>query len=66
METIFRGGTILTIDGQHRVLGGDVAIRDGAIAHYLAAAARTASVPERNYLHTQAARLSTGSESGGV
>jgi RNA polymerase sigma factor (sigma-70 family) len=32
--------------------------RDGAIARYLEAAARTASVPERNYLHTQAARLS--------
>jgi RNA polymerase sigma factor (sigma-70 family) len=34
--------------------------RDGAIAHYLQAAARTASVPERTYLHTQAARLSAG------
>jgi len=33
MEVIFRGGTILTIDSQHRVLGGDVAVRDGAIAH---------------------------------
>lgn len=31
-ETIFRGGTILTIDDQHRVLAGDVAIVDGAIA----------------------------------
>ena len=31
--------------------------RDGAIAGYLAAAARTASVPERNYLATRAARL---------
>ncbi|MBV8758131.1 MAG: 5'-deoxyadenosine deaminase [Deltaproteobacteria bacterium] len=30
-ETIFRGGTILTIDPQHRVLAGDVATRDGAI-----------------------------------
>ena len=29
-----------------------------AIAHYRAAAARTASLPERNYLMTQAARLS--------
>ena len=28
-----------------------------AIAHYLAAAARTTSIPERNYLSTQAARL---------
>ncbi|HTR56246.1 MAG TPA: 5'-deoxyadenosine deaminase [Kofleriaceae bacterium] len=30
-ETVFRGGTILTIDPQHRVLAGDVATRDGAI-----------------------------------
>ena len=30
-ETIFRGGTILTVDPQHRVLGGDVATRDGTI-----------------------------------
>ena len=30
----------------------------GAIAHYRAAAERTASIPERNYLMTQAARLS--------
>lgn len=30
-ETIFRGGTILTIDPQHRVLAGDVATRDGVI-----------------------------------
>ena len=32
-EVIFRGGTILTIDPQHRVLGGDVATRDGVIVH---------------------------------
>ena len=32
-ETIFRGGTILTIDPQHRVVAGDVATRDGAIIH---------------------------------
>ena len=32
-ETIFRGGTILTIDPQHRVVAGDVATRDGAIVH---------------------------------
>ena len=31
--------------------------REGAIAHYLKAAAQTASVPEQNYLNTQAARL---------
>jgi RNA polymerase sigma factor (sigma-70 family) len=31
--------------------------RDEAIAHYRAAASRTASVPERNYLATRAARL---------
>jgi cytosine/adenosine deaminase-related metal-dependent hydrolase len=30
-EVIFRGGTILTIDPQHRVVAGDVATRDGAI-----------------------------------
>lgn len=30
-ETIFRGGTILTIDPGHRVLAGDVATRDGVI-----------------------------------
>jgi 5-methylthioadenosine/S-adenosylhomocysteine deaminase len=30
-ETIFRDGTILTIDPDHRVLAGDVATRDGAI-----------------------------------
>jgi cytosine/adenosine deaminase-related metal-dependent hydrolase len=32
-ETIFRGGTILTIDPQHRVLAGDVATQDGALVH---------------------------------
>jgi len=31
--------------------------REAAIAHYLAAAGRTTSIPERNYLSTQAARL---------
>ena len=31
--------------------------REAAIAHYRAAAARTTSVPERNYLATKAARL---------
>ncbi len=30
-ELVFRGGTILTIDPQHRVLAGDVACRGGAI-----------------------------------
>ncbi|HEY4238479.1 MAG TPA: amidohydrolase family protein, partial [Kofleriaceae bacterium] len=30
-EVIFRGGTILTIDPQHRVLAGDVASIDGAL-----------------------------------
>jgi predicted RNA polymerase sigma factor len=33
--------------------------REGAIAHYRAAAERTASAPERNYLTTQAARLAS-------
>jgi cytosine/adenosine deaminase-related metal-dependent hydrolase len=32
-EVIFRGGTILTIDPQHRVLAGDVATVDGKITH---------------------------------
>ena len=32
-ELVFRGGTILTIDPQHRVLAGDVACIDGAIVH---------------------------------
>jgi 5-methylthioadenosine/S-adenosylhomocysteine deaminase len=32
-ETIFRGGTILTIDPGHRVLAGDVAIVDGTVTH---------------------------------
>jgi predicted RNA polymerase sigma factor len=35
-------------------LAGD---RPGAIAHYRAAATKTASLPERNYLLTKAARL---------
>jgi predicted RNA polymerase sigma factor len=35
-------------------LAGD---QPGAIAHYQIAAARTTSLPERNYLITQAARL---------
>jgi predicted RNA polymerase sigma factor len=35
-------------------LAGD---RQAAIAHFLTAASRTASLPERNYLMTQAARL---------
>ena len=38
-------------------LGGD---RESAIANYRAAADRTASLPERNYLLTQAARLRDG------
>ena len=38
---------LLELDGQHVA----------AITHYLAAAARTASIPERDYLTTQAARL---------
>jgi RNA polymerase sigma factor (sigma-70 family) len=33
--------------------------RDGAIRHYRTAAGKTASLPERNYLLTQAARLSS-------
>jgi len=33
--------------------------REGAVRHYRAAAGKTASLPERNYLLTQAARLSS-------
>jgi RNA polymerase sigma factor (sigma-70 family) len=36
---------------------------DAAIKHYLAAANKTTSVPERNYLNTQAARLSGAARS---
>jgi RNA polymerase sigma factor (sigma-70 family) len=52
------------LNGHHRLdavrahlleLAGD---HDAAIAHYRIAAGRTASIPERNYLMTQAARLS--------
>src|SRR5262245_36602812 len=32
-EVVFQGGTILTIDPDHRVLPGDVAAVDGAIVH---------------------------------
>ncbi len=39
----------------HEMAGDDQA----AIAHYRAAAGRTANIPERNYLTTQAARLSS-------
>ncbi len=39
-------------------LAGD---RQAAIAHFRTAAGRTTSIPERNYLMTQAARLSEGS-----
>jgi len=38
--------------------------RDAAIAHFRAAAERTTSIPERDYLATQAARLSAGAVSG--
>jgi predicted RNA polymerase sigma factor len=37
-------------------LAGD---HEGAVRHYRAAAAKTGSLPERNYLLTQAARLSS-------
>jgi 5-methylthioadenosine/S-adenosylhomocysteine deaminase len=32
-ELIFRGGTILTVGRDHRVLDGDIAIKDGTIIH---------------------------------
>jgi predicted RNA polymerase sigma factor len=35
--------------------------RDAALVHYRAAAEATASLPERNYLLTRAARLAAGS-----
>ncbi len=38
--------------------------RDAAIAHFRAAAERTTSIPERDYLATQAARLSAGAVTG--
>ena len=34
--------------------------RERAVAHYRAAAERTASIPERHYLLTKAARLTAG------
>jgi RNA polymerase sigma factor (sigma-70 family) len=40
-------------------LAGD---REGAVRHYRAAAGKTGSLPERNYLLTQAARLASGPE----
>jgi predicted RNA polymerase sigma factor len=55
------------IAGHHRLdavrahlleLAGD---REVAVRHYRAAAGKTGSLPERNYLLTQAARLSSGS-----
>jgi RNA polymerase sigma factor (sigma-70 family) len=47
---------LLELSGNHQ----------GAIVHYLAAASRTASLPERNYLITQAARLRESSADAGV
>jgi RNA polymerase sigma factor (sigma-70 family) len=44
------------VRGHLHEMAGD---RDAAIEHYLAAAGRTTSVPERNYLVNQAARLSS-------
>jgi hypothetical protein len=38
---------------------------EAAIAHYRAAAGRTLSIPERNYLTTQAARLSAARTEAG-
>ena len=54
------------LSGHHRLaavrahlleLAGD---REGAVTHYRTAAERTTSMPERNYLLTQAARLNVG------
>jgi hypothetical protein len=41
-------------------MAGDV---PAALAHYLSAAKRTTSLPERRYLTTRAARLKAGSRS---
>lgn len=62
-------GSDARLAGYHRVdavrahlleKSGDVA---GAVAHYLAAAERTTSIPERNYLRAQAVRLRTQAQS---
>ena len=45
---------LLEMDGDH----------EGAIAHYRSAAARTASIPERNYLTTKASHLRNRESSG--
>ncbi|HET7777681.1 MAG TPA: DUF6596 domain-containing protein [Rudaea sp.] len=39
--------------------------REAAVAHYLAAAGRTASIPERDYLSAQAARLASTPKGAG-
>lgn len=48
--------TISPVLSASRKLG--IADRNGAVTHYQAAASKTGSLPERNYLLTQAARLS--------
>jgi RNA polymerase sigma factor (sigma-70 family) len=48
------------VRGHLREMAGD---RQGAIADYLSAAARTANLPERHYLLAQAARLRDGMDS---
>ena len=59
------GAVASRLDGHYRLdavrghlheMAGD---REQALAHYRAAAARTLSIPERNYLTTRAARLAT-------
>ncbi len=66
LELVERLAGDARLAGTHRVdavrahlleMAGD---RAGAVAHYRAAAQRTASLPERNYLLTQAARVSEG------
>jgi len=44
------------VRGHLHEMAGD---REQALAHYRAAAARTMSIPERDYLTTRAARLTT-------
>jgi len=64
LELLARLDSDARLAGHHRLdavrahlleMAGD---RDAAIAHYRRAASRTTSIPERNYLMTQAARLS--------
>jgi RNA polymerase sigma factor (sigma-70 family) len=65
LELLHTLGDDVRVAGHHRLdatrahlleLAGDL---DGAVRHYRAAAAKTGNLPERNYLLSQAARLSS-------